>query len=190
MIFATLVTQLDDDDRAFMLDLYKNYYNLTRKNIFNITHCKDDLEDLIDDVFVKLIEKVSLIRNFECCKLTTYVVYTIKSVSINHLKHKTVEMKHLYYSENTDILDDCTESGSEFDDRLIQQEEITSLRQAISLLPQSQKDLLYFKYLLEMSDPEIAETIGISPDSVRQYLTRARRNARRLMEKEMSSSAE
>nr|WP_081579701.1 sigma-70 family RNA polymerase sigma factor [Oscillibacter ruminantium] len=190
MMFATLVTQLDDDDRAFMLNLYKNYYNLARKNIFNITHSRDDLEDLIDDVFVKLIEKVSLIRNFECCKLTTYIVYTIKSVSINHLKHKAVEMKHLYYSENTDILDDCTESGSEFDDRLIQEEDITSLRHAISLLPQSQKDLLYFKYLLDMSDPEIAETIGISPDSVRQYLTRARRNARRLMEKEMSSSAE
>ena len=87
-MFATLVTQLDDDDRAFMLDLYKNYYNLARKNIFNITHSKDDLEDLIDDVFVKLIEKVSLIRNFECCKLTTYIVYTIKSVSINHLRGK------------------------------------------------------------------------------------------------------
>lgn len=190
MIFATLVTQLDDDDRAFMLNLYKNYYNLARKNIFNITHSKDDLEDLIDDVFVKLIEKVSLIRNFECCKLTTYIVYTIRSVSINHLKHQAVEMKHLYYSENTDIVDDCTESGSEFDDRLIHQEDISSLRHAVSLLPQSQKDLLYFKYLLEMSDPEIAETIGISPDSVRQYLTRARRNAKRLMEKEMSSSAE
>ena len=71
-MFATLVTQLDDDDRAFMINLYKNYYNLARKNIFNITHSKNDLEDLIDDVFVKLIEKVSLIRNFERCKLTTY----------------------------------------------------------------------------------------------------------------------
>ena len=99
--------------------------------IFNITHSKEDLEDLIDDVFVKLIEKVSLIRNFEC-KLTTYIIYTIKSVSINHLKYKT----DLYYSENTDILDDCTESGSEFDDRLIHQEDIVSLRQAVYLLPQ------------------------------------------------------
>lgn len=52
-----------DDDKAFMLNLYTEYYGLVRKNIYNITHDVDQIEDLINDTFIKLIEKTSLIRN-------------------------------------------------------------------------------------------------------------------------------
>lgn len=189
MIFATMVAQLDEDERAFMLELYKNYYNLARKNIFNITQSKENVEDLINDVFIKLIEKVSLLRTFECCKLTTYIVYTVKSVAINYLKHQAVEAKHSYNSDSTDFLNDYAETDDSFDTKLVRQEQMESLGKAISLLPQGQKDLLYFKYLLEMSDQEIGETLGIAANSVRQYLTRARRNARRLMEEEVTNHA-
>ncbi|MEA4894678.1 MAG: sigma-70 family RNA polymerase sigma factor [Oscillospiraceae bacterium] len=189
-MFATAIAHLDNDDRAFMLNLYKNYYNLARKNIFSITHSREDVEDLINDVFIKLIEKIALLRTFDSCKTTTYIVYTIRSVSINYVKHKAIETKHLYFSEYMDILEDFPDSESGLDDRLIQQEESYLLERAISLLPQSQKDLLYFKYLLDMSDQEIAEVLGIAPNSVRQYLTRARRNAKKLIEKEMSYDAE
>ncbi len=41
-----------------------------------------------------------------------------------------------------------------------------------------------------MNDEEIAESIGIASDSVRQYLTRARRKAKELMDKEMNIHAE
>lgn len=190
IMFATAIARLDNDDRAFMLNLYKNYYNLARKNIFGITHSREDIEDLINDVFIKLIEKITLLRTFDSCKTTTYIVYTIRSISINYVKHKAIETKHLYFSEYMDILEDFPDSESGLDDRLIQQEESYLLERGISLLPQSQKDLLYFKYLLDMSDQEIAEVLGIAPNSVRQYLTRARRNAKKLIEKEMSYDAE
>ncbi|NLW16381.1 MAG: hypothetical protein GX033_01780 [Firmicutes bacterium] len=37
--------------------------------------------------------------------------------------------------------------------------------------------------MLELSDTEIAQLLNISPPSVRQYLTRARRAAKALMNK-------
>ncbi|SFR14632.1 RNA polymerase sigma factor, sigma-70 family [Desulfoscipio geothermicus DSM 3669] len=76
------------------------------------------------------------------------------------------------------------------EDRIIHQEEIEEMGNAILRLSEKQKDLLYFKYILEMTDTEIAETFGIAPDSVRQYLTRARRAAKELMDKEMNKRAE
>jgi len=189
-MFAAMVEQLNDDDRDFMLNLYKNYYNLTRKNIYCFTRSQTDIEDLINDVFVKLIEKVSLLRTFDCCRITTYIVYTIKSVSINYVKHKAVETKHIYCSNDMEYFEDFYQSGTDFDDKLIREDKLALLKKAILLLPQKQKDLLYFKYLLEMKDSEIAEMLGIAPDSVREYLTRARRNAKHLMEIEMSSNGE
>ena len=41
-------------------------------------------------------------------------------------------------------------------------------------LPQRQRDLLNMKYILNLSDGEIAETYGIQPGSVPSTLSRAR----------------
>lgn len=62
--------------------------------------------------------------------------------------------------------------------------ELESLSDAVLRLPDREKDILYFKYILEKTDAEIAEDLSIRPDSVREYLTRARRAAKRLMEQE------
>ncbi|AUS98014.1 RNA polymerase subunit sigma-54 [Clostridium thermosuccinogenes] len=185
-----LSVQLNDDDKNFMLDLYKNYYSLVWKTIFSITHSTEDIEDLINDVFIKLIEKISLIRSFDCPKMTCYVVYTTRSVSINYIKHKKVETKHIYYIENTDVTKGLDNNENESEARLIRQEEIELLADAITKLPQGQKDLLYFKYMLDMSDQDIAQILGIAPNSVRQYLTRARRNAKSLMERGVCNDVE
>jgi len=188
-MFGLLIMQLEEDDRAFMLNLYKNYYNLVRKTVFSLTHDNQDIEDLTSDVFVKLIDKISLIRSFDCCKTTAYVVYTSRSVAINYIKHKQVEKKHMYYSDKIDFIEDLVERKEDSEERFIRQEETELLACAVSRLPQNQKDLLYFKYILDMSDKEISEILGIAQDSVRQYLTRARRNAKKLMEKEVEDRA-
>lgn len=186
----TAISELENDDKAFMLDLYKNYYSLARKTIFSITHDTKEIEDLINDIFIKLIEKISLIRSFDCCKTTAYVVYTIRSVTINYIKHKKVENRHMYYSEDIDIAEDLFDLEYDSEVRIVHQEEIGLLCDVITKLPEKEKDLLYFKYVLEMKDNEIANILGIAPNSVRQYLTRARRDAKKLMEKEMSNYAE
>jgi RNA polymerase sigma-70 factor (ECF subfamily) len=122
--------------------------------------------------------------------MTCYVVYTTRSVSINYIKHKKVETKHIYYIENTDVTKGLDNNENESEARLIRQEEIELLADAITKLPQGQKDLLYFKYMLDMSDQDIAQILGIAPNSVRQYLTRARRNAKSLMERGVCNDVE
>lgn len=184
-MLALLMMQLEDDERAFMLDLYKNHYGLVRKNIYRITHSYDEIEDLLNEVFIKLIEKISTLCTFDCCRLASYIVYTSKSVAINYLKHKSIENKHLYYSDIMDLIgEDVKVPENSSEERYLRQEDIQMLRDVVIRLPQQQKDLLYYKYILEMSDEEISKILGIAANSVRQYLTRARRNAKSLIEKE------
>lgn len=190
MLIMIIAAMADDSDKAFMLNLYREYYGLVRKTVYNITHDKDNLEDLINDTFLKLIPKISLIQGLESCKTAAYVVYTSRSVAINFIKHRDVQTKHLYYGESTDLAERIHGFEDSIEDRIIHQEEIENLRDAILKLPERQKDLLYFKYLLEMDDHEIAEILEIAPDSVRQYLTRARRKAKEIMDKELHSYAE
>ena len=189
MIMMIIFAMESDDDRSFMLSLYNDYYGLVRKTVYNITCDTDHVEDLISDTFIKLIEKISLIRTFESCKLAAYVVYTSRSVAINFIKHRDVQKKHAYYGEGIDLAEKIP-GLEDLEDRIIHQEEIAELGNAILKLPEKQKDLLYFKYILEMHDREIAEILKIAPESVRQYLTKARREAKKLMDKEMSTRAE
>lgn len=183
------ITKLEESDRALVLNLYKNYYSLARKIIFSITHDNKDIEDLINDAFIKLIEKISLIRTFDSCKTTTYVVYTVRSISINYIKHKKVEKKHIFYSDDMDIAGDLSNLENDSGYELVRQEELDLLSDAVSKLPQRKKDLLYFKYVLEMKDEEIAKIFEIAPNSIRQYLTRARRDAKKLIQREASYNA-
>jgi RNA polymerase sigma-70 factor (ECF subfamily) len=190
-VILLMISEMEnEDDKAFVLELYENYYALVRKTIYGITHDFKEVDDLINDTFIKLIEKVSLLRTFDCCRVASYVVFTSRSVAVNFIKHRDVQNKHTYYGEESDLADEFADQDEALELRIAHQDEIEYLCGAISKLPERQKDILYFKYILEMPDAEVAENLGISPDSVRQYLTRARRAARKLVEKEMSGYAE
>jgi len=190
MLMLAIVTLESDDDKAFMLNLYKDYYGLVRKTIYSITHNNSEVEDLINDTFIKLIEKVSLLRTLDSCRLAAYVVYTSRSVAINFIKHRDVQNKHVYYGKDLDLSDKLSSRVDRIEERIIRHEELEELGNAILKLPDKYKDLLYFKYILQMHDREIAKVFEIAPDSVRQYLTRARREAKKLLVKEASQHAE
>ena len=184
MLFLLLSTIQDDDDRVFLLDLYTGYYALIRSTVNKVTHDGQENDDLVEDTFLKLIEKISLLRTFDCCKTASYVVYTARSVAINFIRHRDVQNKHSYYGAQEDVLEGLADTKERMEDWYLRREELGSLSDAVLKLPGRQKNLLYFKYVLDMSDAEIAERLSISPGSVRDYLTRARRAARDLVEKE------
>jgi RNA polymerase sigma-70 factor (ECF subfamily) len=109
---------------------------------------------------------------------TDYLVYFIK--------HRDVQQKHIYFGEDADLAEMIPSPiDNIIEDRIVHQEEIAELRDIILKLPEKHKDLLYFKYILELHDGEIADILNIAPDSVRQYLTRARRAAKALLHKEL-----
>lgn len=185
MIPLIITMMEDEDDKSFMLELYKNYYGLVRKTIYSVIHNQKDMEDLINDTFIRIIEKLSLIRTLSSCKIAAYIVYTSKSVAINFIKHRDVQNKHLFLGLDDDLSQNLSSPEDIVEDRIIYEQEIESLSDAILELPEKQKNLLYFKYILEMNDEEIAKNLGIAPDSVREYLTRARRKAKSLIGKDL-----
>lgn len=70
------------------------------------------------------------------------------------------------------------------EDELIRQAEGQAIRQALKKIHRSERDLLQMKYFDLMSDSEIAERLHIAKNSVRYYLTKARRSLKSILEKE------
>jgi len=162
------------------VNVYKDYYGLVKRTVIKITGSHSEVDDLVGDCFLRLIEKTSTIRDLSRGKLTAYIKYTARSVAINYIKHKDVVKKHVDISE-TDLSDYSAAEQTDVDERLIQEHELELLSKAILQLPEKTKNILYFKYLLGMTDEQISQIYSISTDSVRMYLSRARKDAKRLI---------
>jgi len=189
MLMMVIASLESENDKVFLLNLYNDYYGLVRKNVYYIIHDADYVEDLVNDTFIRLIEKVSLIRTLDSPRLVAYVSYTSRSVAINFIKHREVQNKYTFYGRDEDLSENNSDLKDDIEGEIIHQEEIKELGNTVLRLPEKYKDILYFKYILEMTDREIGNVLNIAPDSVRQYLTRARRAAKELMNKEMSQCA-
>ena len=70
------------------------------------------------------------------------------------------------------------------EDIYIHEEELRALADALPKLSERDRRLLESKYILGLSDKDIAKELDISPPSVRNYLTRARRRAYAMMKGE------
>ncbi len=174
------VGAVDNEAQDFIVNVYQDYYGLVKKTVMRITGSHCEVEDLVGDCFLRLIEKTSTIRELSRGKLTAYIKYTARSVAINYIKHKDVVRKHVDTAE-ADLSDYGSDAQPDVDDRLIQESELELLSKAILQLPEKTKNLLYFKYLLGMTDEQISQIYSISTDSVRTYLSRARKDAKRLI---------
>ena len=181
-MFVLLATLTDESDKDFILGLYRNHYALVRQVIYGITRDRDDLEDLINDSYIRLIKNVSTLQALDCHKTVAYLVYTARSVAINYSSHRGVQGKHLYYGQDADIGDTVVDLGAAVEEIIVYRENVEELYQGLARLPESYRDVLYFRYILGMTDAEIAEKLDITTVSVRQYLARARRVARQRMQ--------
>ena len=178
---------LTDDENDFMLDLYEEHHGLVRSSICKIIWDEGHLEDLIHDTFVRLTEKNSLLQTLNCRKLTTYVVYTSKSVGINFIKRRDMQSKHAFYGIDNDLAEKATDPREDVEEKVVYTQGMEELWGIVLRLPALQKDLLYLRYFAELNDTEIAELLDMPPATVRQYLTRARRAAKKLFSEEMNT---
>ena len=178
---SILIGAIDNDGQEFILKVYKDYYGFVKRTVMKITGVHSDVDDLVGDCFLKLIEKTSTLRELSQGQLTTYIKYTARNVAINFLKHQHVVTKHVDITAESELLDYSTDSQWALDERIIQRHELENLTKAILQLPEKKKNILYFKYLLDMSDEQISEVYSITTDSVRTYLSRARKDAKKLM---------
>lgn len=180
-----IMTIENDSDREFMERLYRNYYALMKKKTYDITKDNDVVEDIINDAIIKLFEKIETLKKLECHKLTSYIVYTIRSVAINFIIKRDISNKNMFYGFEEDLSDVIGYAGTANPEiSFINNESIDELGRIIATLSETDQDLLFYKYNLEMNDKEIAAIFNISYDNVRKKLQRARQRALKEIKRE------
>ena len=162
----------NDSDRAFMEKLYINYYKLMYTVALSRVKNSEDAQDVIHDAIIRLIDKIPLLRQKDSCVLRSYIVSTIIRTSIN-FNIKSTRKKAVVVEK--EVLESFKDEKISLEDVVLVAFTNEELVNGLKRLPQRERDLLRWKYFDDLSDEEIAYAMGIGKNSVRQYLTRARR---------------
>lgn len=116
------------------------------------------VEDLVQDVFIKLWEKRTDFN--EINPLKTFLYTSVRNGCLNHLKHLAVRHKH------EDALIYELESDHAFGDRVIEEESFNKLYLEINLLPESCQKVMLLA-LKGLKNKEIADALKVSENTVK-----------------------
>ena len=177
--YAILVIE-NEDDRNFMAMIYEKYNRLMYNEIYRILNDKWQAEDVMHATIVRLIEKVDELRAKDRDHLINYIIAASKNQARNYIRDN---QKHNGYS-----FDDCFDVPDKKNNReamelnLIHVENLRQLAAVWDRLDERSRYILEGYYILEKTMPQIADELDVKPESVRMALTRARKNAFRLIE--------
>lgn len=135
----------------------------------------------MQETILKLIDKIDELKAKEPTKLVNYIISACKNRARNYIRDHN---RHQNFSID-ECLDvpDFTSAGREIEARLIRDDDFRCLTNVWDQLDERSRYILENYYILERPMSEIAQDLGIKPDSARMALTRARRSAYQLIEK-------
>ena len=74
-----LLVMTEPEKQAFITELYDEYYRLVRFEISKMHGNKNEIEDLIQDVFLLLIQNEETLKDFEPKQRTPYIIRTVQT---------------------------------------------------------------------------------------------------------------
>lgn len=176
MLPITFSTMDDPCAREFIHELYVDNENLFFSTALKIVPNLHDAEEIVQESLVKLIGKVATLQRLERCTLIAYVVSTVRNTALNYIKSLN---KHRAKAEEFDevLLGEKAHPDVSLDELMIIAENREKLISAWECVPETDRILLEGRYLLGLSDTELALQLRCKPNSIRMKMFRSRKSA-------------
>ena len=173
----------EKETKAWVGELYIKYKAAMFRTAMRIVNDEHLARDMVSSACEAMLKNSDKIQNIEECKLADYLLRIVKNETWMYLRKKKRE--RLWLVDDDSVFDRATHEHHEVDERLISEAENEEVREALKRIHPKERGVLQMKYFENLPDREIAEQLGIKKDSVRLYLTKARRSlAAALMERE------
>lgn len=164
----------NEEDGEFIQMLFLENKQAMFRMAMKITKNEHTAWDMVLATCVAMIDHIGKLREIISCKRASYIISMVKNTSLMYLRKRRRENTWLVADEK--VFDWATHEHHDVDEDLIAEAEIGELREALNRIHKNHRELLEMKYFANMSDEEIASQLGIGKDSVRFYLTKARRS--------------
>lgn len=161
-----------DDDRDYMEWLYNNHYRLMFSTAWKIFRDKNTVEDVVSESCVALMKNIPTLRSLDRNRLRIYIVSTVRNTALNFFD-KQQRLNRFIMDGANEALESATDNF-DVEKKVMLDDELKHVLQAIARLSIKEQQILRMKYVLEMSDEQIAREVGLAPSSIRKCIGRAR----------------
>jgi RNA polymerase sigma-70 factor (ECF subfamily) len=178
-MFFLLISILDtNEEKDKLTAIYERYRGTMLSVAKSIISDPALAEDAVSDAFMSIVKNLHKIDEISSHKSKAYIVIIVRSRALNILnkqkKHPEEPLEDYELSDNSISLLDS----------LVSQEACDGIIKNIRSLSKKLSDVLYLSTALDHSIEEISELLNISNDAVRQRLSRAKRQIRKMYSQE------
>ena len=130
-------------------------------------------EDLVQEAFIRLHRSAQTIRDRQ--RAPAFLRSIVLNLARDHNRRGLMSLRHQHARRTTDTTQDLDEDViAHGDDRVV--------IEALRLLPTRQRECLVLRFYAQMTEREIAATVGISPNSVKTHCRRGLRSLESILE--------
>ncbi|GAB4333179.1 MAG: RNA polymerase sigma factor RpoE [Calditrichia bacterium] len=171
-----LVERILSGEEAAFAELVQKYQNLVYHIILRLVPNPHDQEDLFQEIFLKIYRGLANFRGES--KLSTWIGRITFNTCMKFMKRSFREAD---FNLNEDLTGEIAESNWE---KVGEAERSLQLHRAVSELPKTYRLLIELFHFQELSYKEISEITDMPEGTVKNYLFRARKALRQILESE------
>lgn len=176
-MFTFLLNIENENDRAFVENLYIKYGKKIYLVAFGVLGKKEDAEDCLQDVMRIIIDNLALFSSVKDENLIRLIVKCTRNTAIDKYRaEKRKRVKELSLDEPCESGEtpDFPDEGDSIEEILINKETRRLLNGIISEIAPIYRDILFFRYELSLKYSDIARLLGVSENVVKTRLYRAK----------------
>ena len=158
---SVLITLYRNGNEAAFNLLVDRYQSKVFTTIFLIVKDQDVAEDLLQDVFVKVLHTFNSDKYNEEGKFQPWVMRIAHNMAIDHFR-KAKRYPTILLEDGSNLLNSLSFAEDSSEEQRIKEETLAWVRNLIDELPEAQKEVVIMRHYLDMSFQEIAEQTGVS----------------------------
>lgn len=177
-MLALYLAYLDDaNDQRLFEDMYYSYRKQMVTLALSILGKKEDAEDAVSKVFVRIAEKNwDVVRGIKSdTDLRNYLLKATKNTSLNMIKARKKENVSLdtiseYYLEGIEELSDDS-----FLEVICNRVEAEKVKKTILQMNEKYRDVLYYHFVMGLTVPETAKSLNQTIAATKKQLVRGKK---------------
>ncbi len=178
-----LVERLKQGDEIAFKTIVEQWQDMVYNTILGIVQNETEAEDLAQDVFIKVFEKIGTFKGDS--KFSTWLYRIATTTALDHLRSKKRKKRFGLLQSFTGSSGDEKEQVPDFHHpgiSLDNKERAAVLFKAIDSLPENQKSAYTLHKLEGLSYRDVSEVLNTTVSAVESLMSRANQNLRKHLE--------
>jgi RNA polymerase sigma-70 factor (ECF subfamily) len=177
-----LIEQLKQGDETAFKTIVEQWKDMVYNTILGIVQNETEAEDLAQDVFIKVFEKIGTFKGDS--KFSTWLYRIATTTALDHLRSKKRKKRFGFLQslggsgDEKESIPDFHHPGVSLDNK----ERAAVLFKAIDNLPENQKTAYTLHKLEGLSYRDVSEVLNTTVSAVESLMSRANQNLRKELE--------